>query len=100
FGFELLNLSLSGRPITTSLTSGMPRRDTCVHAPPASSCVWWPLFGALLSSRPWRRLTVVHPPITGSLAPLATRQLVGTSIASVVTLASARSSWPASFSEL
>ena len=35
-GREPLNLSLSGRPMTTSLTSGMPRRETCVHAPPTN----------------------------------------------------------------
>ena len=31
--------------------------------------VWWPLFGAALSRRPWRRLAVVQPPMTGSFAP-------------------------------
>ena len=37
FGSLALKRSLSGRPITSSLTSGMPRRDTCTHGPPSTS---------------------------------------------------------------
>ena len=42
FGFEALNRSLSFRPMTTSLTSGMPSRDTCTQAPPPFSAGLWP----------------------------------------------------------
>ena len=38
-GCEALNLSLSPKPITTSLTKGMPSRDTCTHAPPTFTAV-------------------------------------------------------------
>ncbi|MNT78286.1 hypothetical protein D3C72_2175070 [compost metagenome] len=46
--------------------------------------------GAGFSKRPWRRLAVVQPPMTGS-AP-AVRQAVGTSISMAVTFFLARSS--------
>src|SRR5207249_2268538 len=82
-----LNLSLSVMPITTSFTSGLPRRDTCTHAPPstdgpfAAPTVVGPL-GEGFSTRLWRSDAVVQPPMTGSLP--AVRQLAGTSTASDV----------------
>ena len=83
-GRELLNLSLSFRPMTTSLTSGMPSRDTCAQAPPLRVVVPWPLLGGLAIRRPWRALAVVQPPMIGPLPP-AVRQAMGTSSASVDT---------------
>ena len=71
--------------MTTSLTKGMPRRETCTQAPPGFSLVWWPDGGVGLSKRAWRRLAVVQPPITSSPA---VRQLLWISMASVVTLES------------
>ena len=85
FGLELLNLSLSCRPITTSLTSGMPRRETCVQAPPAIAGSAWPLFGALLEQRALAQAGRGPAADHRSSPPAASRQLVGTSSASVVT---------------
>src|SRR5512141_1085914 len=71
----MLNLSLSGRPITISFTSGMPRRDTCT-------------YGAVDvdPTRPGGRLVVDHTPITGSVAVVMHE--IGNSIAIVVTFLS------------
>ena len=94
-GAEALKRSLSGSPMMTSLTSGMPRRDTCAHAPPSTEasvgCATAPtlltllaLCGSPFSTWVWRMLAVVQPPITGLLPWV--RQEAATSSASEVTL--------------
>jgi len=84
FGSLALKRSLSGRPITSSLTSGADRRETCVNAPPLTSGFANVALG--LRMRAWRRLADVQPPITP--LPLPVRQAAGSSSASVVMLAS------------
>jgi len=42
---RLVGASAAGLPdktITSSFTSGLPKRETCTQAPPAFSEVWWP----------------------------------------------------------
>src|SRR5579862_2283946 len=75
FGSLMLNLSLSGSPITTSLTSGAPSRETWTYGAVELEPI---LFGG--------RLVVDQMPITGSVAVVM--QLIGSSIAIVVTFLS------------
>ncbi len=84
FGSLALKRSLSGMPITSSLTSGADRRDTCVKAPPFTSGFANDAVG--LRMRAWRRLAEVQPPITP--LPLPVRHAAGSSSANVVMLAS------------
>ncbi len=65
----------------------MPRRETCVQAPPVRSLACRPDWGVPSSSRAWRRLAVVQAPITLSVVE-AVRQLAGISTASEVTFLS------------
>ena len=83
-GSLALKRSLSGRPITSSLTSGMPRRETCTHGPPSTS--GRANVGSGFSRRAWRSEALVQPPMTP--LPLPVRQLLCSSSAIVVTLAS------------
>ena len=68
----------------------MPRRETCAHGPPSLLAELLLLPGLGLIKRAWRTLAVVQPPITFSLP--AVKQLLGISMANVVTFLSARSS--------
>ena len=81
FGSLALNLSLSGSPITTSLTNGIPKRDTCVQAPPLTAgCL---KLGVGSNTRTCGKLAVVHPPIIPFSFP-PVKQEIGTSSAIVV----------------
>ena len=66
----------------------MPKRETWVQAPPTFSLVCKPERGEPLSTRAWRKLAVVQPPMTLSPEALV-RQVVGTSNASEVMFLSA-----------
>ena len=85
-----LKRSLSRRPMTTSLTSGLPSRDTCVSAPPSTDAFVRPRsasnVGAGFSTLTCGKLAVVQPPMTGSLPSV--RHEIGTSRISDVTFLS------------
>src|SRR5262245_21597523 len=89
-------------PMTISLTSTMPSRDTWTHGPPSRDGD--AKLAAGLITRAWRTLAVVQPAMIGDDASLV-RHDAGTSIAIVVTFlfatvfllwsaAPVRSAWP------
>src|SRR5690242_54652 len=94
-GLEAFQRSLAFKGTTTSLTSGLPRRET------------WTQFPTLVSvplsckTRVLRRYDVVHPPMTAfgsvaalGIAPLAVTLLKGSWSAIVFTFIPERSSTP------
>src|ERR1700733_3186040 len=86
----VFQMSLAPMPMSSSLTSGLPRRDTWVHGPLRMS----PPLNQLPHSLTFWRLAVVHTPITaaGSSGPAGTDRvtsLTGICRASEWTLTSA-----------
>ncbi len=81
--------------MTTSLTSGMPRRETCTHAPPSRAGLVNVASG--LSARAWRTLAVAQVPtmLPSALLTEPFTQAIGSSSAIDVTLY-----WPIGFGTL
>ncbi len=84
-GVDAFHLSLSLRGMTTSLTSGFPRRETCTSSPddfippgPLSPLRTWTC---------WRSVSL-QMPITGLrfASPFSARALIGSSSAMLCTL--------------
>jgi hypothetical protein len=85
-GSLALKRFLSLSPITTSLTSGMPRRDTCTSSPLAALAPVRPAAGEAITLRFIGTLAVVHAPMMSPLPSV--RHAIGISRTIAVTFLS------------
>src|SRR3984893_11026521 len=91
-GWLEFHLSLSFNPITSSLTNGMPNRDTSTKSELPLS-LGLPFLECTFNMRFFGTLALVQPPIIGWLLFCTTHE-AGTSSSSAVTFFPLTSQWP------